>query len=226
MRTDLRSEVLQQVGGRLEPCGWKRVRGQAKFVRPVTPEIDARLDLTFANYGVPQRVVAEPYVAVVHDGIERARKFITGRSLYTLNEQILRLMGDAYAHYRWSFTETDMDEPADRLVTDCLEYAPPFYEQFQTMNDITRALEKMAQGKRTIMRESLAIAYCLQGRLDEAKDVLKDDIEAARANPRDVANEQLPKYTELFGLRFDLVGSSVNSSGWQSGCLLPPGSPS
>ena len=29
------------------------------------------------------------------------------------------------------------------------------------------------------------------------------DVEAAKANPRDVANERLPKYTELFGLHFD-----------------------
>ena len=200
---DLRAEVLRQVGRRLEPRGWRRVTGRATFARPVTPEIDARLDLTFASWGAPREVVIGPYVAVAHDGIERARKFITGRSLYTLNEQIQQLMRDAYAHYRWYFTYADTEGPADRLVADCLEYAPPFYEQFQTLSDITHALEKMAQGKRTIMRESLAIAYCLQGRLNEARDILKDDAEAAKANPRDVANERLPKYTELFGIRFD-----------------------
>jgi hypothetical protein len=202
---DLRSEVLQQVGRRLEPCGWSRVKGRSSFVRPVAPEIDARLDLTFADYSAPSGVSVGPYVAVVHDGVEKARKFITGWSLYTLNKQIQKLMKDTHAHYRWYFTEADIDEPADRLVADCLEYAPPFYEQFHTLDGITRALEKMAEGKRTIMRQSLAITYCLQGRLDEARDVLKDDIDAARANPRDIANEQLPKYTELFGLRFDLT---------------------
>jgi flagellar biosynthesis GTPase FlhF len=50
------------------------------------------------------------------------------------------------------------------------------------------------------MRESLAIAYCLQGQLDKAVSVLSDDIEAARSNPRDVAHEQLPKYAEIFGV--------------------------
>jgi hypothetical protein len=205
---DLQSDVLRQVGRRLEPCGWRRVEGRSSFARPVTPEIDARLDLTFASYSAPPGVSVGPYVAVAHDGVEKARKFITGRSLYTLNKQIQKLMEDTRAHYRWYFTEVDIDEPADRLVADYLEYAPPFYEQFHTLDDITRALEKMAAGKRTIMRQSLAIAYCLQGRLDEAKDVLRDDIDAARFNPHDIANEQLPKYTELFGLRFDLASIS------------------
>jgi hypothetical protein len=205
VRADLQSEVLRQVGRRLEPRGWRRVTGRSSFAQSVTPEIDARLDLTFASYSEPPGVSVGPYVAIAHDGVEKARKFITGRSLYTLNKQIQQLMKDTHAHYRWYFTEADIDEPADRLVADYLEYAPPFYEQFNTLDDIIRALEKMAQGKRTIMRQSLSIAYCLQGRLDDAKDVLRHDIDAARFNPRDIANEQLPKYTELFGLHFDFI---------------------
>ena len=143
-----------------------------------------------------------PYVAIVHDGVEKARKFITRRALYTLNEQIQKLMGDPEAHFRWYYSAATIDAAAERLVADCLEYAPPFYERFRSLDDITRALEEMTLAPRSIMKESLAIAYCLQGRLNEAMEILEDDIEAAHANPGDIANEQLPKYSELFGLRF------------------------
>jgi hypothetical protein len=200
----LRSEVLRLAACRLEPSGWRQAGNQAEFARPVTSEIAARLDFAFGEYDSPPRVNVTPYIAIVHEGIEAARKFITGRALYTLNEQIQTLMGDHRAHYRWSFIEPGMDGAADRLVSDCLEYAPSFYEQFRSLGDIARTLERMTLAKRSIMKESLALAYCLQGRLAEAEEALQDEINAARANPRDIANQQLPKYQELFGLQLDL----------------------
>jgi hypothetical protein len=57
---------------------------------------------------------------------------------------------------------------------------------------------------RSIPKESLALAYCVQGRLAEAEEALRDEINAARINPQDIANQQLPKYQELFGLQLDL----------------------
>lgn len=199
-RASLQPEVLRLTGCRLEPSGWQQAGSEAKFSRPVTPEINARLDFALATHDKPPRVNVTPYIAIVHEGVEAARKFITGKSLYTLNRQIQEIMGDPQAHYRWSFKEPDMDGAADRLVSDCLEYAPPFYEQFLSLDDIVSALEGMTLAKRSIPKESLALAYCVQGRLAEAEEALRDEINAARANPRDIANQQLPKYQELFGL--------------------------
>lgn len=200
----LQSEVLRLAGDRLEPSGWERVGRQAKFARPVTSEINARLDFAFGIYDKPPRVHVTPYIAVAHEGVEAARKFITGERLYTLNEQIQEIMRDPQAHYRWSFMEPDMGSAADRLVSDCLEYAPSFYEQFRSLDDIINALEGMTLARRSIPKESLALAYCVQGRLAEAEEALQDDVNAARANPQDIANQQLPKYQELFGLQLDL----------------------
>jgi hypothetical protein len=105
-------------------------------------------------------------------GVEAARKFIADKPLYTLNKQIQEIMGDLRAHYRWSFTEPDMDSAADRLVSDCLEYASSFYEQFRSLDDIINALEGMTLARRSIPKESLALAYCVQGRLAEAEEAL------------------------------------------------------
>jgi hypothetical protein len=200
----LQSEVLRLAGCRLEPSGWQRAGGQARFTQPVTSEINPRLDFAFAIYDKPPQVDVTPYIAVVHEGVEAARKFITGEPLYTLNEQIQGIMRDPLAAYRWSFTEPDMDNAADRLVSDCLEYAPSFYEQFRNLDDIVSALEGMTLARRSIMKESLALAYCVQGRLAEAEEALRDEIIAARVNPQDIANQQLPRYQELFGLQLDL----------------------
>ena len=200
----LQSEVLCLVGCRLEPSDWQRAGGQAKFTQPVTSEIDARLDFTFAVYGEPPRVTVTPYTEVVHEGVEAARKFITGWTLYTLNKQIQEIMRDPLAHYRWSFAELDMSSAADRLVSDCLEHASSFYEQFRNLDDIVNALEGMTLARRSIPKESLTLAYCVQGRLAEAEEALRDEIIAARINPQDIANQQLPKYQELFGLQLDL----------------------
>jgi hypothetical protein len=108
-------------------------------------------------------------------GVEAARKFIADKPLYTLNKQIQEIMGDLRAHYRWSFTEPDMDSAADRLVSDCL-------------------------ARRSIPKKSLALAYCVQGRLAEAGEALRDEINAARINPQDIANQQLPKYQKTVRL--------------------------
>jgi hypothetical protein len=200
----LQSEVLRLAGCRLEPSGWQQVGSQAKFTRPVTSEINARLDFAFGIYDKPPRVTVTPYITVVHEGVEAARKFIADKPLYTLNKQIQEIMGDLRAHYRWSFTEPDMDSAADRLVSDCLEYASSFYEQFRSLDDIINALEGMTLARRSIPKESLALAYCVQGRLAEAGEALRDEINAARINPQDIANQQLPKYQKLFGLQLDL----------------------
>jgi hypothetical protein len=110
----LQSEVLRLAGCRLEPSGWQQVGSQANFTRPVTSEINARLDFAFGIYDKPPRVTVTPYIAVVHEGVKAARKFIADKPLYTLNKQIQEIMGDLQAHYRWSFTEPDMDSAADQ----------------------------------------------------------------------------------------------------------------
>jgi hypothetical protein len=202
--SDLESAVLQLVEGLLSPHGWGQVaHKKTKFSKLIAPEVEARLDYNFTERG-PLRMRVTPYVEVFHQGIEAAREFITGRTLYTLNEQLQYLMADKRPVGGWVFDrEGDMEKPAGHLVADSLEYAPPFHLQFRTLDDITKGLEGMAKGKRAIARQSLAIAYCLQGNAESALRVLADDVNAVKANPADIAHERLPRYTELFGLQFE-----------------------
>jgi hypothetical protein len=200
----LEGQVLALVGDVLTQSGWMRIAQEPRFASRLNADIEARLNYAFAHYTQPARVHVTPYVEVFHRGIEEARNFITGRTLYTVNEQIQRLMNDPRAHYRWMFVDgEDMEAVASGLAADCLQYAPSFFSQFNTLDDIIQYLELRAKGKRTIMRQSLAIAYCRAGRLGDARQVLGDDVAAARSNPLDIASEQLPRYTELYGLRFD-----------------------
>lgn len=199
----LQSTVLSLVGDMLAQSGWKRLPKEPRFASRLNADIEARLNYTFAHYTQPARVHVNPYVEVFHRGIEEARNFITGRTLYTVNEQVQYLMNDPGAHFRWMFVDGEnMEVVASGLVADCLQYAPSFFCQFNTLDDIIQYLELREKGKRTIMRQSLAIAYCLAGRLEDARQALSDDV-AAKSNPVDVASQQLPRYTELFSLRFD-----------------------
>src|SRR6266700_1618282 len=97
----LQSEVLRLAGCRLEPSGRQQVGSQAKFTRPVTSEINARLDFAFGIYDKPPRVTVTPYIAVVHERVEAARKFIAGKPLYTLNKQIQETRTSARAGANW-----------------------------------------------------------------------------------------------------------------------------
>jgi hypothetical protein len=199
--SELKGEGIRHIDRILGSKGWMRVGRETKFSRRGAPGIEVRFNYRFDLRDRPALATVTPYVEIVHDEIEKFRALISGKPLYTINAQIQTLMEDSHAHYRWVFeSETDLECPARRLVEDSLDYGVPFSEQFQTLADITSGLERLARGKRTIMRESLAIAYCLQGKLDQASSVLSDDIEAARSNPRDVAHEQLGRYEELFGV--------------------------
>lgn len=199
--SELKEEGIRHIDRLLGPKGWTRVGRETKFCRRGAPGIEVRFNYRFDLRDRPALVTVTPYVEIVHDEIEEFRRLITGKPLYTINAQIQKLMGDSRAHYRWIFEDgIDPEQPARRLVADSLDYGVPFSEQFQNLADITKGLERLATGKRTIMRESLAIAYCLQGQLDKAALVLSDDIEAAKSNPRDIAHEQLPKYAEIFGV--------------------------
>jgi hypothetical protein len=66
------------------------------------------------------------------------------------------------------------------------------------------ALEGMTLARLSIPKESLALAYCVQGRLAEAEEALRDETNAAQINPQDIADQQLPRYQELFGLQLHL----------------------
>lgn len=72
-----------------------------------------------------------------------------------------------------------------RIVADALRYGEPYMRRFGMLGEITEALESLATGKRSIMSQSLAICYCLQGRRKEAVAALTGEIEAARADPHE-----------------------------------------
>jgi hypothetical protein len=201
--SELKEEVLRLAADLLSTTGWERVGRQSVFARQIAPKIESRLNFSCILRNNPASVQVTPYVEIVHSDVENARRMIIGRRLYTINSQLRVLMDDAKTHARWIFSERrDIRPVAERLVIDSLTYGVPFTEQFLTLEDITMGLERLAIGKRTIMRESLAICYCLQRMLDKAAEILADEVEAARSNPRDVAHDRLPKYEELFGLTF------------------------
>jgi hypothetical protein len=201
--TALTSAVLRRVADLLEPLGWRRKAGWDGdlFERAADGKLRARFNYSLASYRNPTRIIVTPYVEVAHEDVESARKFITGRSLYTLNAQIQTLMGDPSAHMEWVFVHgQDHGLAARRLVSDWVTHGSPFADQFRDLADIVAWLERRTRGERTVMRQSLAIAYCLQGKHDSALAVLAEYAAQARRNPRDPSNTQLPRYRDLFDL--------------------------
>lgn len=199
--TELKEEGVRLMAGLLAPAGWQRTGRQPVFAKDTAPGIQGRLNFNCVLRNKPACVHVTPYAEIVHQEVESVRQAITGKRYYTINTQIQSLMGDVDAHWRWIFSEDKEIEPvASRIVADALSYGEPFIRRFETLGEITRGLESLAKGERSIMRQSVAICYCLQGRQEEAVAALSGEIEAARADPHEIAHERLRKYADIFSL--------------------------
>jgi hypothetical protein len=198
---DLTRESLGLIGAKLRDRGWSRVsRTAGQFEQAVSEQITARLDFAVAKYDRPVRAKVTPYVGVAHKQVEEVRRQVFGRSSYTINMQIQQLMQDRDAERRWMFTDLGSEGTATRVVADSLEYGWPFIERFNNLHDIIVGLEGTNRGKRMVMSHSLTIAYCLEGRLDDAIREFAPDVDFLKENPAFPGLDYVRRMIDMFHL--------------------------
>lgn len=198
---DLAHEALGPIGAQLRDRGWRKVSGTAgQFEQAISEQITARLDYAVSKYDRPARAEVIPYVGVAHKQVEEVRWQIFGRSSYTINAQIQQLMQDPGAGRRWIFTRLGTGVTATRVVADSLDYGWPFIRRFNNLHDIIAGLETVNRGKRMIMSHSLTIAYCLEGRLDDAAREFAPDVDFLRENPGFAGPDYVRRLIEMFHL--------------------------
>lgn len=198
---DLTRKSLVLIGAKLRDRGWSRVSGTSgQFEQAVSEQITARLDFAVATYDRPVRAKVTPYAGVAHKQVEEVRLQIFGRSSYTINMQIQQLMQKPDAERRWLFTDLDGEVTATRVVADSLEYGWPFIERFNNLHDIIAGLEGINRGKRMVMSHSLTIAYCLEGRLDDAIREFAPDVDFLKENPAFPGLDYVRRMIDMFHL--------------------------
>ena len=198
---NLAREGLRLIGAQLQDHGWRKVsRASDQFERVISEQITATLDYAVAKYDRPARAEVNPYVGVAHKKVEEVRRKIFGESSYTINIQIQQLMQDPNAERRWIFTDLGRDVTAARVVADSLEYGWPYIRRYNDLHDITVGLESANRGKRMIMSHSLTIAYCLEGRLDDAVREFAPDVDFLRENPTFPGLEYVQRLIDMFHL--------------------------
>lgn len=198
---DLAREALGLIGAQLRDRGWRKASGTAgQFEQAVSEQITARLDYAVSKYDGPVRVKVNPYVGVAHKQVEEVRRQVFGRSSYTINAQIRQLMNDPGAGRQWIFTGLGAEVTASRVVADSLAYGWPFIRRFSSLHDIIAGLERTNRGKRMIMSHSLTIAYCLDGRLDDAVREFAPDIDYLRDHPSFPGLDYVRRLIEMFHL--------------------------
>lgn len=198
---DLAREALGLIGAQLRDRGWRKVGGTAgQFEQAISEQITAWLGYAVTKYDRPVRAEVTPYAGVTHKQVEEVCRQIFGRSSYTINAQIPQLMQDPGAGRRWIFTRPGTDVTATRVVADSLEYGWPFIRRFNDLHDIIAGLERTSRGKRMIMSHSLTIAYCLEGRLDDAVREFAPDVDFLRENPGFPGLDYVRRLIDMFHL--------------------------
>jgi hypothetical protein len=198
---DLARQGLGLIGALLQDRGWRKVRGTSgQFEQAISEQITARLDYAVAKYDRPARARVTPYVGVAHKKVEEVRRQILGKSSHTINMQIQQLMQDPEAGRRWIFTDIGRDITVTRVVADSLDYGWPYIRRYNNLNDIITGLEGAVRGKRTIMSHSLTIAYCLEGRLDDAVREFASDVDFLREHPTFPGLDYVPRLIDMFHL--------------------------
>ena len=109
-------------------------------------------------------------------------------------------MKDPGAGRRWIFTDLDRDVTATRVVADSLEYGWPYIRRYDNLYDIIAGLEVANRGKRMIMSHSLTIAYCLEGRLDDAVREFAPDVGFLREHPTFPGLDYVRRLIDMFHL--------------------------
>lgn len=181
---ELAREGLALIGAELQDRGWRKVSGTwGQFEQAISEQVTARLDYAVAKYDRPARAKVTPYVGVAHKKVEEVRRQIFGKSSHTINMQIQQLMQDTDAARRWIFTNLGRDVTATLVVADSLEYGWPYIRRYNDLHDIITGLEDTNRGKRMTMSHSLTIAYCLEGRLDDAVREFAPDMDFLREHP-------------------------------------------
>lgn len=198
---DLARQGLGLIGALLQDRGWRKVRGTSgQFEQAISEQVTARLDYAVAKYDHPARAKVTPYAGVAHKKVEEVRRQIFGKSSHTINMQIQQLMQDPDAERRWIFTDLGRDITATRVVADSMEYGWPYIRRYNNLNDIITGLEGAIRGKRTIMSHSLTIAYCLEGRLDDAVREFASDVDFLREHPTFPGLDYVQRLIDMFHL--------------------------
>jgi hypothetical protein len=198
---DLAREGLELIGAQLQDRGWRKLSGRSgQFEQATSEQVTARLDYAVAKYDRPARAKVTPYVGVAHQRVEEVRRKILGKSSYTINIQIQQLMQDPDAERRWIFTSLGRDVTADLVVADSLEYGWPYIRRYNNLHDIIAGLEGANRGERMIMSHSLTIAYCLEGRLDDAVREFAADVDFLRKNPTFPGLDYVRRLIDMFHL--------------------------
>jgi hypothetical protein len=198
---DLAREGLRLIGAQLQDRGWRKVSGSSgQFEQAISEQVTARLGYAVAKYDRPARAEVTPYVGVAHKQVEEVRRQILGKSSHTINIQIQQLMQDPGAARRWIFTNLGRDVTVDRVVADSLEYGWQYIRQYNDLHDIIAGLEGAIRGERMIMSHSLTIAYCLEGRLDDAVREFAPDVDFLRENPAFPGLDYVRRLIDMFHL--------------------------
>jgi len=198
---DLAREGLELIGAQLQDRGWRKVgRRSGQFEQAISELITARLAYAVAKHDRPARVSVNPYAGVAHRKVEEVCRQILGNSSHTINVQIKQLVKDPEPERRWIFTDLDRDATATLVVADSLEYGWPFIRRYNNFQDIIAGLEAANRGKRMIMSHSLTIAYCLEGRLDDAVREFAPDVDFLRENPAFPGLDYVRRLIDMFHL--------------------------
>jgi len=198
---DLARDGLGLIGVQLQDRGWYRIRGTSgQFEQAISEQLTARLDYAVAKYDRPAQARVTPYVGVAHKEVEEVRRQIFGKSSYTINVQIQQLMQDPGADRRWIFTDRGREVTAALVVADSLEHGWPYIRRYNNLDDIRIGLEGVNRGRRMIMSHSLTIAYCLEGRLDDAVREFAPDVDFLKENPTFPGLDYVRRLIDMFHL--------------------------
>jgi hypothetical protein len=199
----MKDAALAVFGERLDGLGFRRLGKRSVFAKENAPGIQARLNFNFRLNNIGNFAAVDVLAEVNHDGVEKTRMLITGSAAFTVLEYLAMLMwlGKSEEDMTWTFWGSrPIPSLADKIADACIQYGVPFLDGFRSLDDIIMYLESVHD--HYTMSQSLAIAYCIQGRLDDAARVLAGDIDEARTKP--VKRREAERYIELFNLPVEL----------------------
>ena len=181
----MKNAALAVFGERLEGTGFRRLGKRSIYAKENAPGIEARLNFKFSLDNLASIASVQVNAEIHHKEIEKVRKLITGESAFTIIAYLDRLMRLAGSRpdSSWTFWGPKaIPSLAENIADAAIGYGVPFLERFTTLGDVITYLETVSN--HYTMEQSLAIAYCIQGRPDDAVSFLASGIDKARTSSR------------------------------------------
>jgi hypothetical protein len=202
---EMKNAALAVFGEKLEGTGFRRLGKRSIYAKENAPGIEARLNFKFSLDNLASIASIQVNAEIHHKEIEKVRKLITGESAFTILaylRSLMRLAGSP-PDSTWTFWGPKaIPSLAENIADAAIGYGVPFLARFTTLGDVITYLETVSNQNHYTMEQSLAIAYCIQGRPDGAVGVLASGIDKARTSPR--WRREIEKYIELFDLPIEL----------------------